>query len=1127
MNQHKFFAFVLCVLLFSALHAQVNDDFSDGDFLVNPEWIGDTSKFDVNGNSELWLNAPAVNDAAYISTESQSINNASWECKIRMDFNPSGSNYARFYIVSNQLNLGSPLNGYFVQVGGTDDDICLYKQTGTTITKIIDGDDGVLNTSQVNVRIKVTRDNLGNWVLQADTSGNFNYITYGTAFHDQHVQSFYCGFRCVYTATRSDKFFFDDVLVSGLPYNDGIAPFVVGVEISNPTELLVDFSDPVYPSSAQNVNNYFISNGIGYPTAAVINPLNSSQVVLSLGNTIQSNLLYSIHIQQIQDFQFNLMSDTNLYFADYTVVPGDVIINEIMADPTPAINLPEYEYVELLNTSQFPINLQGWKLKVNNTIRVLPSYNLMPDSFLVIVDVNGAMEFLNTPIIGISSFPSITNSGATITLLTSQDQHIDEVAFTLAWYNNPNADDGGYSIEKRNPIEHCGGMNNWVASLDINGGTPGKKNSVYTTNPLSFTLKNVDVVSADSIRLEFFKSLDTTTIQLADFEISEGIGNPTQILVEDKHTILLKLTNALIPNTSYTITVFNSFTDCMGNTPLDNIQQQIMFYIPDLYDLVINEMMVDESPTVMLPPTEYIEIYNRKNFPINLKGFQLSVNSTNVQLPEAIIYPDSFIVIVNEVWVQEFQDISIIGLSTWPSLTNTEGTITLRDRKGKLLHSLSYTDNWYRHPSKKDGGWSLEQIDVTKPCLGKLNWIASQNIKGGTPGRINSVNSTITDTVSPYVFGIGVPHPDTILVYFREAVLPSSIVSQYFKIEPNIGIPASANLVEPDLTTLSLKINSSLMPNQIYSLIIEGNILDCSNNHVATDTFQLGLPTLVQFNDVIINEVLFDPPLDGVDYVELFNRSESVIDLKNIFIGTGDTTTGFVNNTKSIFPNSLVFVPGDYRLISIDMDKVLENYTTKNIKSFIEIKSLPSYPNTSGTVTLSDISLQVIDWLNYSDTWHYPLLNSKDGVSLERLNPNAPTHDKSNWHSAAQTVGFGTPGYKNSQTMNISAISDQFKITPEVFSPDQDGWDDVLTIQYNLSQPGFVATLKIFDANGRYVQTIANNELLGTDGYFIWDGINADGSKARIGIHFIWVELIDPSGKREEFKIPCVVGGKI
>lgn len=1127
MSLHKLFALALYMPILSGLYAQVNDDFSDGDFLVNPEWIGDTAKFEVSGNGELWLNAPAINDAAYITTLSQSINNASWECKIRMDFNPSSNNYAQFYIVSNQSNLGSSLNGYFVQVGSTDDDICLYKQTGTTITKIIDGDNGVLNTSQVNVRIKVTRDNMGNWTLQADTSGNFNYITYGTVFNDEYLQSLYCGFRCVYTATRSDKFFFDDVLISGLPFNDGIAPVVTGVQISNPSELLVNFSEPVYPSSAQDVNNYFISNGIGNPTAAVINPLNSSQVVLSLGNTIQSNLLYSIHIQQIQDFQFNVMNDTNLFFADYMVLSGDVIINEIMADPTPALNLPEYEYVELLNTSQFPINLQGWKLKVNNTVRVLPSYNLMPDSFVVIVDVNGVTEFLNTPIIGISSFPSITNSGATITLMTSQDQIIDEVAFTTAWYNNPNADDGGYSIEKRIPFEHCGGVNNWAASLDLNGGTPGRKNSVYTTNPLPFTLKNVDVVSADSIRLEFFKIIDTTTVQLTDFEISEGIGNPLQIIVEDKHTILLKLSNALIPNTNYTITVFNSFTDCKGNTPPENIQKQIMYYVSNLYDLVINEIMVDESPTVMLPPTEYIEIYNSKNFPINLKSFLVSVNNTTVELPEAIIHPDSFIVIVKEAWVQEFQDISVVGLSTWPSLTNTEGTITLRDRKGKLLHYISYTDNWYKHPLKKDGGWSLEQIDPTKPCLGKFNWVASQDIKGGTPGRINSVKSTIIDTISPYVYGVGTPHPDTILVYFRKAVLPSSIIPEYFKIEPNIGIPISANLLEPDLTTLSLKLNSSLMPNQIYSLTIEGSILDCSNNQLTKDTLQLGLPSAVQTNDVIINEVLFDPPPGGVDYIEIFNRSESVVDLNDLFIGTGDTTTEFVTDAKSIFPTSLVLIPGNYRLISTDMDKVLENYTTKNIKSFIDIKSLPSYPNTAGTVTLSDKSLQVIDWLNYSDTWHYPLLNSNDGVSLERLNPNAPTQDKNNWHSAAQTVGFGTPGYKNSQAINISSISDQFKITPEVFSPDQDGWDDVLTIQYNLSQPGFIATLKIFDAHGRYVQTLANNELLGTDGYFTWDGINADGSKARIGIHFIWVELIDPNGKREEFKIPCVVGGKI
>lgn len=1118
---------VFFVFISGIIQAQVSDDFSDGDFIFNPEWTGDTSKFDVNGWGELWLNALPVNDAAFLTTLSQSINDASWECKVRFDFNPSSSNYARFYLISNQENLGSALNGYFVQIGSTDDDICLYRQTSNSNTKIIDGPNGVLNTSSVNVRIRVLRDASGNWTLQADTSGNYNFTTYGSVVNNDHVQSFYSGFQCVYTSTRSDKFYFDDVLISGLPYNDGIGPSVSGVQISSSSELLIDFNEPVLPGPAQNVTNYLISNAIGNPVSATINPINSSQVILGLGSNILPNLLYTIAIQQVKDFQLNTMGDTIIPFADYLPMTGDVMINEIMADPSPAVNLPEYEYIELYNSTSFPINLQGWKLKVNNTVRILPSATLLPDSFLVILHVNGLSEFSGIPLLGIPSFPSITNSGATITLMTPQDQIIDDVPFTIAWYNNPNTDDGGYSLEKMNPLERCGGVNNWAATLDLNGGTPGRKNTLFTTSALNFNFKNVDVISADSIRIEFVKRLDTASVQASDFFISDEIGAPQELIIENDQTLLLKLGSNLTPNTVYTLTAFQTFTDCAGFMPVENLEQQIMYYIPQLYDIVINEMMVDESPSVLLPPTEYIELYNRNSFPVFLRDYRLIVNNTTVLLPAATIQPDSFVVLVRDVWVQEFQGLPVVGLSSWPSLTNTGSTVTIRDRKGKLLHSISYTDKWYKHPSKKDGGWSLEQIDVSKPCLGIDNWMASQDIKGGTPGKTNSVKSIIADTTAPYVYGVGVPNSDTIFVYFREAVLPSTVLPEYFTIEPDLGNPVSAVLIEPSLTRLALKTSSPLSHDQIYSLKIAGPISDCSSNLLITDTFYLGLPNLVQANEVVINEVLFDPPQDGIDYVEIYNRSESIVDLNDIFIGSGDTVTGFVSDTRRIIPTSLLLLPGQYCLISADMDKVLQFYSTKNIKSFINIVSLPSYSNTLGTVTLSDISLQVIDWLNYSDSWHFPLLNSKDGVSLERVNPDASTQDKTNWHSAAQTVGFGTPGYKNSQWVNVPSIADRFKITPEVFSPDQDGWDDLLIIQYNLSEPGFMATIKVYDAIGRHVRTLANNQLIGTDGYFTWDGITNEGSKARIGIHIIWFELVHPSGKKEEFKIPCVVGGKI
>ncbi|MGB0368548.1 MAG: hypothetical protein ACPGD8_04030, partial [Flavobacteriales bacterium] len=88
----------------NAVTAQVSDDFSDNDFTANPAWTGETTKFEVDGNQKLHLNAPSESDTAYLSTPSQAIDDATWEFLVELDFNPSSSNVARVYLASNNEN---------------------------------------------------------------------------------------------------------------------------------------------------------------------------------------------------------------------------------------------------------------------------------------------------------------------------------------------------------------------------------------------------------------------------------------------------------------------------------------------------------------------------------------------------------------------------------------------------------------------------------------------------------------------------------------------------------------------------------------------------------------------------------------------------------------------------------------------------------------------------------------------------------------------------------------------------------------------------------------------------------------------------------------------------------------
>jgi gliding motility-associated-like protein len=159
---------------------------------------------------------------------------------------------------------------------------------------------------------------------------------------------------------------------------------------------------------------------------------------------------------------------------------------------------------------------------------------------------------------------------------------------------------------------------------------------------------------------------------------------------------------------------------------------------------------------------------------------------------------------------------------------------------------------------------------------------------------------------------------------------------------------------------------------------------------------------------------------------------------------------------------------------------------------------------------------------------HYPLLNYVDGVSLERINFESSTNDRNNWHSAAESVGFGTPGVRNSQfTESSPDAEDQIAVEPEIFSPDNDGYNDIVSIKYIFEQPGYNMTVDIYDAHGRLVRKLVNNEYLGTSGAVNWDGIQDDNTKAPVGIYVFYIQIFDLNGNVKHYKKTSVLAAKL
>ena len=545
------------------------------------------------------------------------------------------------------------------------------------------------------------------------------------------------------------------------------------------------------------------------------------------------------------------------------------------------------------------------------------------------------------------------------------------------------------------------------------------------------------------------------------------------------------------------------------------------------FDIVINEIMADPTPVVGLPDGEYIELYNRTSKTINLNGWKLAVGTRLKTFANCEILPNGFLIITDTASVKYFQEYgNVYGFSS-VIINNTGQTIILYDDKLRVISAVSFTDNWYCSDYKKEGGWSLEQIDPNNPCGGKENWIASKDKSGGTPGKKNSVYSLNPDYTLPELDRANVADSITIRLYFSEPLDSCGISISDFNIDNNIGIPKEIDLISPFYNSLILKLSSAIKKNIIYTVSLSSSVKDCSGNvSQSGQDARFALPEPAEKNDVIINEILTNPRENGAQFIEVYNRSQKVIDMKDIMLCTMDTINNKLISEKVITYDGYLLFPRDYCALSISPGLVKKQYYTSNPKCFVQMASFPQFNIDEGIVVISDKQESIIDKLIYTADMHYALLSDTKGVSLERVSFEKLTQGKSNWHSASQTSGFATPAYKNSQFINTDISDNTLSISPDVFSPDNDGHDDILAIAYNLDQQGYLGNLTIYDSKGRLVRTLVNNELLGTTGTFYWDGLNDSRDKALIGIYIIYFEIHDMKGKVKHYKKTAVLGGK-
>jgi hypothetical protein len=849
----RYYLTLLLFVVSQLASAQFSDDFTDGDFTSSPTWGGMTSNFEVDASNQLHLLAPAVDDTSYLSVPTTNIT-TTWDFFVRMDFNPSSSNLTRIYLVSNNTDLTASLNGYFILVGNTTDEISLYRQTGTTVTEILDGLDGTVNSDPVNVRIRVTRDASGNWEVLRDIAGGYAFTSEGTILDNTYTSTTHFGVWCKYTSTRSTLFYFDNL---GDPYVDALAPTVLSANAISATQVDVQFSEPLDPTTAETESNYSVNNSIGTPSLATLDGTDPSLVHLTFASSFVNGTSYDLTLNNVEDVIGNVMIsptiESFLYFIADVPVSGDVIITEIMADPSPVVGLPEVEFIEIYNRSTKYFDLSNWMIGDASSSSTLASYVLSPGEYVVICGT-GNESLFSISNITTTSLPSYNNDGDAVVLKDNLGYVIDSLYFVLSWYQDAVKDDGGYSLERKHLNAPCSDQNNWSASNAFVGGTPGVQNSIWT---------DVD---------------DATPAQVSSY----------------------------------------------------------------------------------------------------------------------------FIVSSNQILV--------------------------------------------------------------------------------------NFNETMDTTVAP----------DVIL-----APAVSSLTWQY----------SSLNTLQINPTTLAI--------NVLYTLFIY-TPADCWGNY-SEHTIQLGLPDSIEPEDLILNEVMFNPLTNGSDYIEIYNRSQKILDLDDLYLANWDDDS--IANYENVTSSQRLILPGEYVLLTEDTTDIQNDFSIYGVGTFIDT-DLPTYNDDSGSVYLLGPTFEIIDYFHYDEDMHYSLITDENGKSLERITFDGGMNNADNWHTAAENVEWGTPGYENSQLM-YPDVSGTITITPEIFSPDNDGYNDILTINMQFENADNVVNIEIYDSHGRRIKEIKDNYFVGNSAFITWDGSTDENTKASIGTYIILISVLEADGTRSEYKIACVVGGNL
>jgi FlgD Ig-like domain len=533
--------------------------------------------------------------------------------------------------------------------------------------------------------------------------------------------------------------------------------------------------------------------------------------------------------------------------------------------------------------------------------------------------------------------------------------------------------------------------------------------------------------------------------------------------------------------------------------------------LPEARRLQLTELKVGEGGPLGQPTLpEFVEVRNPATHAVWLEGLDIAdATFFNRNLPADSLGAGGYRVYTSLAGVGPVRAAGAADVvaATLPSLNDDGDRLRIR-LQGRGVDSLLYLPaQWVR--SADVGALSLERGPA---CLPRGPWYPSRAVLGATPGSAPTYDWAADTSLAPklsgaiYIAGQGLhlrlfPRPDTAQA-LGEITLTST---------PPLPL---GELIRTD-STLVYRTSSPPDSTTAYNLIL--NMVRGCAGATRPSAYTYIVPVSPAQGRLVINELLYDPVTGSQPFVELYNASDKWVQLGGLgLVRQRDA----LSDTVYLPLTTPAVEPKGYRWLAREQRPVVQVYPKAVASGYLYLK-LPSL-EVEGTLTLLAPNGAVVDALAYSSALHSEGNRLTEGVSLERVAAQVATSQRENWQSAAGQPA-ATPGYVNSQSAPANPDAGPgLTATPEAFSPNTDGYQDVTTLVAEGLLAGTQGRITVFDASGQLVRRLALQTTTGPTFTAIWDGRTDAGSLAGPGIYVVLAEFYHPAKRLAKRR--CVVG---